>query len=271
MRPIHFSLFVLFLFSVLSVKSQISNDSIPRHDSFTITSHQLSEIRKINIWTPANYKTNYDSLPVLYMLDGGIQEDFPHIANTIAKLIEEKKINPLILVGIENTQRRKDLTGPTSVKRDKKIAPVVGGSASFRNFIKDELIPEINKRYHTKEKKGIIGESLAGLFITETFLLTPDLFDTYIAFDPSLWWNNEYLVKHTKAILKSFTTKRKIFWFAASGEETIADNVKQLSEILKTSNKENILWNYLPQPNEKHSTIFRATKEKALTWALNQL
>jgi predicted alpha/beta superfamily hydrolase len=79
----------------------------------------------------------------------------------------------MILVGIENTQRRRDLTGPTENEEDKKIAPVIGGSEKFRAFINNELFAEINKRYRTGNEKGIIGESLAGLFVIETFYTIP--------------------------------------------------------------------------------------------------
>ena len=40
---------------------------------------------------------------------------------------------------------------------------------------------------------------LAGLFVVETFLHEPDLFDTYIAFDPSLWWNDAQLLRDAGA------------------------------------------------------------------------
>ena len=161
-----------------------SQDPIPTHVTLNIESKEVGETRVINIWTPPNYDASKDAFPVLYMPDGGIQEDFPHIANTIAALIQSKKIKPIILVGIENTQRRRDLTGKTEVKEDKEIAPIVGGSEAFRSFIQKELIPEINSKYRTTKEKGIIGESLAGLFVTETFLLYPQMFDFYIAFDP---------------------------------------------------------------------------------------
>ena len=121
------------------------------------------------------------------MPDGGTKEDFSHIANTLAELIQSNKITPVILVGIENTQRRRDLTGKTEVEEDKKIAPIVGGSTEFRAFVKDELFPEINKRYRTTNKKGIIGESLAGLFVIETFLEQPDMFDVYIAINSATY------------------------------------------------------------------------------------
>ena len=45
-----------------------------------------------------------------------------------------------------------------------------------------------------------MGESLAGLFVMETFLLEQDLFDTYIAIDPSLWWNNQKLASSAVSV-----------------------------------------------------------------------
>jgi predicted alpha/beta superfamily hydrolase len=244
-------------------------DPIPIHTSFTIDSKKVGEIRTINVWTPSEYKTSTDSLPVMYMADGGIKEDFPHIANTLAKLIKEKKIGPIILVGIENTQRRRDLSGPTEVETDKEVAPVVGGSENFRAFINDELFSEIEKRYRTTNKKGILGESLSGLFVMETLYLKPEMFDYYIAFDPSLWWNNHYLVRIAKEKLNNLPASEKKLWFAGSSATDISQYTNELSKILTDSNPKNMKWSYSDEPKEKHSTIFRATKEKALIWTLN--
>lgn len=244
-------------------------DPIPEHDQFTIDSQQVGEKRTINVWTPPEYKTGTDALPVMYMADGGIKdEDFPHIANTLAELMNTKKIPPVILVGIANTQRRRDLTGPTVIEKDKEIAPIVGGSEKFSAFIKEELFPEINKRYRTTNEKTIIGESLSGLFVVEVFLLTPEMFDNYIAFDPSLWWNDQYLVKTATEYLAKFSSNEKRLWFAGSAD--LSETVGKLAHILEVENLPNLKWKYSAEPNEKHSTIFRATKEKALIWTLNK-
>lgn len=262
---------ILLLGILLSTSSShaMKKDRIPEHDEFTIDSKQVGETRHINVWTPPEYKSGMDSLPVMYMADGGIiEEDFPHIANTFAKLIKSKKIPPMILVGIANTQRRKDLTGPTTVAEDLAIAPVVGGSDRFRAFIKEELFVEIDNRYRTTSERGILGESLSGLFVMETFLLTPDMFDYYIAFDPSLWWNDSYLVKTAREHLVAFPATEKRIWFASSSAVDISQHTAELAEVLKTENRTNIVWKYCPEPREKHHTIFRATKEKALIWTL---
>ncbi len=268
MKNIHLILILSFIFIGCNNQAQ-SQDPIPVHETFSIDSKILNEKRIINIWTPENYSKTNDSLPVMYMPDGGTAEDFPHIANTMSELIKANKIPPFILVGIENTVRRRDLSGSTEVEEDKKIAPVTGGASKFRAFIKDELFNEINKRYRTKNTKGIIGESLAGLFIMETFLTQPEMFDYYIAMDPSLWWNNHYLVRTAKEHLAKFPQSNKRLWFAGSNASDISKHTKNLVKILTTENNKNIIFNYSNEPKEEHHTIYRATKEKALIWTLN--
>lgn len=246
-----------------------SSDPIPEHETITIRSAILEESRTINVWTPPVYTSSPEALPVLYMLDGGTKEDFPHLANTLSELISAKKIKPLILVGIENTQRRRDLTGHTEIAKDKNVAPVVGGSEKFRAFIRDELFPEIKKRYRTTHEKSLIGESLAGLFVMETFFSLPGMFTNYIAFDPSLWWNKHYLVRTAKAQLAKFPETKIRLWFAGSGAKDISKYTRELSGILETTSLPNLNWKYSDEPEEVHSTIFRAKKEKAILWTFN--
>ncbi|VAW25936.1 Putative esterase [hydrothermal vent metagenome] len=204
------------------------------------------------------------------MPDGGIKEDFPHIANTIAELIENNNIPPIILVGIENTKRGRDLTGFSEVKEDEKYCPLTDGANNFRNFITKELFTEIGIKYRVTNKKGILGESLAGLFVMETFMIKPESFDFYIAFDPSLWWNNHYLVRNAKSLLNKFPDKKIKLWFAGSSAEDISQYTNEFVKILENNTPNKLKWKYSDEPNEKHNTIFRATKEKALKWMLNE-
>ena len=250
-------------------KAQIQ-DPIPAHDNFTIVSEKVGETRVINVWTPPSYENTDKSFPVLYMPDGGIKEDFPHIANTIAKLVENKSIPPIILVGIENTQRGRDLTGFSEVKDDEQYCPLTDGASNFRNFITKELFAEIGSKYRVTSKKGIIGESLAGLFVMETFMIKPESFDFYIAFDPSLWWNNHYLVENSDRLLEHLPKSEIKLWFAGSSAEDISEFTNMLSKNLSSNPPSMLNWQYSDEPNEKHNTIFRATKEKALTWMLKE-
>lgn len=271
MNLTYFRILIICFISFACSSATNYQDPIPKHETFKLDSKTLDESRVINIWLPEDYHSKSDSLPVLYMADGGINEDFPHIANTIEELINQKKIPPIILVGIENIQRRKDLTGPTEVEKDKEIAPEVGGSAKFRSFIHDELIPHINSNYRTNQVKGIIGESLSGYFVVETLLLNPEMFDFYIAFDPSMWWNDQKLIKTAKENLTKIpANQNKTFWFAGSDAQDIYLATRELANILENEKNPNLKWKYSDEPTENHSTIFRATKEKAIIWTLGR-
>ncbi len=262
-------LIVLLLISGSCKNTPQYNNPIPEHDNFTLESAAVNETRVINVWVPPTYESSEQSFPVLYMPDGGIKEDFPHIANTLAKLIAQKQIPPFILVGIENTERGRDLTGSSEVEADAEYCPTTDGAKNFRAFITDELVPDINTKYRTTNKKGMIGESLAGLFVMETFMLQPEAFDFYIAMDPSLWWNDFNLVKEAKKHLNQFPGEPKKIWFAGSGAEDISKHTNNLAKILESDAPKKLTWNYSDEPNEQHNTIFRATKEKALVWSLN--
>jgi hypothetical protein len=247
-----------------------NQDPIPKHNTFKIKSKQVGETRIINVWTPPMYKNSTESYPVLYMPDGGIKEDFPHIANTIAKLVKEKSIPPIILVGIENTERGRDLTGYSESDYDAQFCPQTDGAKKIRTFITQELMPKINSKYRTLNKKGIIGESLAGLFVMETFMQHPESFDFYIAFDPSIWWNNHYLVRNANDLLGKFPNKEVKLWFAGSSAEDISQYTNKLAKKIENNTPSKLKWKYSNEPKEKHNTIFRATKVKALKWMLKE-
>lgn len=236
-------------------------------DTFTINSKSLGETRRINVYLPPGYRDSRDSrVPVLYMPDGGMAEDFLHIAGLVQISVINGTMRPFLLVGIENTERRRDMTGPTENEEDKKIAPRVGGSPAFRKFIRDELMPEIRRRYRTTAETAIVGESLAGLFVVETFLLEPELFETYIAIDPSLWWNNQKLVNGAAAQLRSRPGSEKSLYFASSDEKGINVITERLAGILTTNAPPTIRWHYERMPAEQHSTIYHPAALKAFRY-----
>ncbi len=251
-------------------KPVTSVDQIPPHDSFTIRSRAVGETRTINVYAPPDYASSPLTLyPVLYMPDGGLAEDFPHIVNTIDSLMRLDLVPPMLVVGIENTERRRDLTGPTTVGSDSAVAEHVGGSAAFRNFIRDELMPEIRERYRTTEETGAVGESLAGLFIVETFLLEPTLFHHAIALSPSVWWNNEAVVRIAAERLATPADFPRSLYLTSANETDIVPGTARLAEILKTHAPEGMRWYFEPRPDLEHSTIFRAAVPGAFVRVFN--
>jgi len=233
-------------------------------ETFTIASKSLGELRRINVYAPPGYAESRDArLPVLYMPDGGMAEDFLHVAGLIQVSVGNGTMRPFLLVGIENTERRRDMTGPTEIADDRKIAPRVGGSAAFRAFIRDELMPRVKERYRTTSETAIVGESLAGLFVVETFFREPELFDTYIAIDPSLWWNGAKLVDEAGDRLRARPAMRETLHLASSDERGIADPVQRLAAVLEQGAFPGLRWHHDPLPQEKHSTIYHPAALRA--------
>lgn len=243
-----------------AASAQSSTEALTIGETFTIESAVLGETRRINVYRPAIYGDSAErALPVLYMPDGGIGEDFLHIAGLVQVSTMNGTMRPVLLVGIENTQRRRDLTGPTQVAEDRAIAPEVGGSARFREFLRTELMPEVEARYRTTRERGIVGESLAGLFIVETFVLEPELFDVYMAFDPSLWWNSGALlqaVPHGAAAARGRTV-----YLASSSEPSIAELTRKLAGMLDSL--PGVSLHYAPMSEETHATIYHPAALKA--------
>jgi len=184
------------------------------------------------------------------------------VAGLVQVSVGNGTMRPFVLVGIENTERRRDMTGPTQNEADKRIAARVGGSAAFRRFIRDELMPEVKTRYRTTDETAIVGESLAGLFVIETFLLEPDLFDAYIAIDPSLWWNDQQLVKSAAERLRARSKLDAALWFANSGEER-GDGIERFAAAVQANAPSGLRWHFEPMPQEKHATIYHPAALKA--------
>lgn len=260
-------------FLICSVSAAHAQNTAPLviGETFTIDSKIMHEVRRINVYKPPGYTDSSARVPVLYMPDGGMAEDFLHVAGLVQVGVGNGTMRPFLLVGIENTQRRRDTTGPTDNPEDRKIAPRVGGSALFRQFIREELMPFIKARYHTTNETAIVGESLAGLFVVETFLREPDMFDTYIAFDPSLWWNSGKLVTDAQALLKGRQLKGKSLYIATSSDAGFADFASKLNTALESGVAAGLNWHYTTLPAETHATIYHPAALEAFRLLLKPL
>lgn len=228
-------------------------------ESWFIDSAALGEKRRINVYRPAGLPADMP-LPVIYMPDGGLAEDFLHIAGLLQVGTANMTTRPFILVGIENTERRRDLTGPTDVAKDRSIAPRVGGSKAFRGFIRNELMPEVAKRYRVTNERAIVGESLAGLFVVETLVQEPDLFDTYIALDPSLWWNGGKLLTQAADSHLAFSGKKNVYIGSSADGQSF---INQSTLAATFGQIKNLNYHYENWPAETHATIYHPAALKA--------
>ncbi len=238
--------------------------------TFMVDSRVLGGQRRINMALPPGYAGSRGRFPVLYLLDGGtVQEDFPKITDLIAQMTAAGTLAPMIVVGIEGVDRKHDLTHPATFADDLKLLPQSGGSAAYRRFLVDELRPWVKARYRTDGRSGLIGESLAGLFVVETFLRDPRAFDAYLAASPSLWWDDQSLSRQASILLAKGGFKGRRLYLSIGDEgATMQEGVDRVVAALKAAPPKGLAWRYDPQPNEHHGTIYDPSAKAGLPWLL---
>ncbi|ALJ05005.1 hypothetical protein APS56_07655 [Pseudalgibacter alginicilyticus] len=229
----------------------------------------LDENRNYWIYLPPNYNdTIYapEKYPVVYFLDGerhfhsltGIQ-DFLSIGPYAS-------LPHMIYVGVLTSENRsRDLT-PTEVSKPQTEKGFVfsntGGNEKFLEFVASELIPEINKKYRTNGYKTLIGHSFGGLAVFNTLLTKPQLFNAYIAIDPSVWWDNEYILNKIRTELDDLNLKGKRLYIAQANNTAILDDDIQIQKAIISVKKElekhpNSLlkWTYRFFDDDDHGTV----------------
>ena len=212
----------------------------------------LNEERTLNIYLPEGYSKD-SSYSVIYLLDGSADEDFIHVAGLVqfCNFPWVNVLPPSIVVGIAKVDRQRDFTFPATIELDKQKFPVTGGSANFIGFIEKELQPYINQSFKTNGNNMLIGQSLGGLLATEILLTKPDMFSQYVIVSPSLWWNNESLLKTKPAAINNKTAV-----YIAVGKEgaVMEGDAKALHQLVKPSIKKDALqFEFLG--NKNHATI----------------
>lgn len=278
---LRYSLLLLALvvggFSIQSnIATQDSNDSPsaagrvhPDKDSaiafgvqVELDSEVLEETRTLNIYLPPGYEQESEKrYPVIYLLDGGIDEDYHHQTGLVQFLVMYQLMPESIVVGIANTDRKRDMTHPTSDEEEKQAIPTSGGSANFLNFIETELQPYINDNYRTGDERTLIGQSLGALLATEALIEKPELFDNYVIVSPSLYWSNKELVNRFAEFLKShLELDKKIFLAIGDEHPLMHETLDLLVSGLKEHAPDGVKWKYVPLPDETHATVMhRAT------------
>lgn len=247
-------------------------------NSYELKSSALGETRKLNVYLPETYREgDSQKYAVIYLLDGGIEEDFFHIAGLIqyATLPWVQDLPACILVGIENGDRKRDMTFATSIAADQQLLPTSGGSMQFIAFIKEEVQPFIQSLFPVTQKRYLIGQSLAGLLATEILLTQPMLFTHYIIISPSLWWDDGSMIQRKTTAL----AHQKLSVYLAVGREGLSPgknphvmetDAHLLEEKLKDglSAESRLFLDYLPREN--HATITHQAVYNAFRWMKNQ-
>ena len=242
---------VIMLFGVrVPSSAQAGGEPIVIGNRVGIHSKVSKETRSLLIATPDGYDAATDRYPVLYLLDG--EDNFVHVAGIVQFLAETERIPPMIVVGIENTERSRDLTPPTQVEIESRFHPKNGGADAFLQFVSSELIPYIDQHYRTRSYKVLVGHSLGGLFAVYTLASNPRLFNAYIAIDPTLSWNNQSALAKAETTIRTTKELTSDLYITVTEEN---DDVHRLREILKERDIKGLRWTFKQMPDETHTSI----------------
>ena len=236
--------------------------------SLTIASTALGAPREINVWTPPDYAKDARAYPVVYLLDGGRDQDFPHIAGLAQLAALSGTFGPFIVVGVKTEARRRELTPPAADPRYAKTFPDAGNDAAFRDFLRREVIPYVTRHYRAGPRRVVVGESLAGLFVVDTFLTEPKLFDDYVAVSPSLWWDDQAAGRSAARILgQRGRTGDHLYLTIANEGEATQSGMDALLSALKQAAPGTVTWKYVDRSREEtHATILHPAALDALRW-----
>ncbi|MBS1616659.1 MAG: alpha/beta hydrolase [Bacteroidetes bacterium] len=226
----------------------------------------LHDTRTLNIYLPPEYsEADTARFPVVYLLDGALDEDFIHIVGLyqFSSFPWVNRVKPSIIVGLANSNRKQDFVFPAPRTTDQKLIPQAGGSEAFIAFIEKELQPYIKKQYRTNGSKTLIGESLGGLLAAEILLDKPALFQRYIIVSPSLWWGNGALLRRSAVGLdSSFSAPTEVYVGVGNegltpGEPPHVQEVdaRLFAEKLQATKAKHlrVIFDYLPE--ETHATL----------------
>ncbi|WP_341198052.1 alpha/beta hydrolase [Hyphomonas chukchiensis] len=224
--------------------------------------------RIINVQVPPSYGDTSQPPNVLYVLDGGLEQDFQHIAGLGQLASLSWTIEPMLIVGIETVDRQNELTPPPANAGYAAEFPTAGEAARFRAFLQTEVMPFIAAHYQTGGRTAVMGESLAGLFVVDTFLNAPDMFDDYVSISPSLWWDDRAVaLSAPERLAANASTGHRLYLTMGDEGDAMQTGLDELMAALGAVPTDTLGWTYVDRrASATHATIYHAAALDALRW-----
>ncbi len=265
---------ILFTETVFTQNQELSKveeaePAIVLGEKHMISSSILGEERPFTVFLPDSYNSQtYSSgrYPVLYILAGNellvkavTQEMSRNSVNKIPELI-------IVSVPVRNSRKYHNYFTPTNSQTigDGREIPGfladTGKGEDFMSFLGNELLPHIDSTYRTLPYRILNGHSLAGLFTLNASLVKPDLFQAYLAIDPSLWWDEQVLVKHLEGNIKDGKYPEGAMYIALAsrqreGRDSMDKPIINFSNQLKLTGTEDLYFRLQEFPEEHHGSV----------------
>jgi len=237
----------------------LAGEPIVIGERITRASAVMGEERTILVSTPPDYQSSRDAYPVLYMTDGAAH--LTHVRGTVDFLSNSGLVPQMIIVGVTNTDRTRDLTPTRAAVTDQsgqvRQFPTSGGADRFLDFFQRELFGFIESNYRTLPYRVFSGHSFGGLFALDAFFTRPDMFDAVIAVGPSLGWDDDWPLRQARTFFEGRKRCPKILFVAMGNEERGEEKptrLDRLEAVLAGSDAKGFEWRVVRMPDETHNS-----------------
>jgi len=243
---------IILLFSIWSL-SQTNDISFGIKNKGEIIYTKI-ENRPISIYLPPFYNKNSE-YKVIYFNDGQyLFKGWWHLENVLDTLINNKTIEPLIVVGIHSDENRNsDLIPFNDSWIQSNVGAYIPKTKEYSNFIRKKIIPYIERNYAIAkgaENRAFSGASFGGLHVLWDGITYPNYWNLIIANSPSLWVNNFEMFNYV-ANIKNITSKIWLDIGATTGEWNY------YVPIIETLKKKNLIYGkelfYYEDPSGHHN------------------
>ena len=262
---------ILLLLCAVCINTITAQDSIVIGARHKIYSSVLKEERNYWVYLPVSYSSALfqpAKYPVVYLLDA--ESNFHSFTGIVQSLSKGPyaMIPEMIVVGITNTDRTRDLT-PTVASNQaffnnrKIVDKGTGRNKLFLQFLADELRPVIDSVYRTSGYNILNGHSFGGLTAVNALLNNTSMFNAYNIIDPSLWWDDMVMLKQADSILSNKNFSHTNIFVAHANKENIPQDtttnmqrgINGFHKQLQTKAALNLHWQYKFYKEEDHGTV----------------
>lgn len=225
-------------------------------ERLTLYSKVLGEERVLAVVTPASYATGQRRYPVLYLTDAEVQ--MGHTRATVEFLARNGLMPEMVLVGILNTDRTRDLTPSPGSEAEQADFPTAGGGEHFLDFIEHELVPAVDARYRTVPARVFAGHSLGGLFGVHALLSRPRLFQAVVAASPSLAWDEAFVLREAQRLPAGQTPGPRALFVTLGGHEAsppVLEDFRGFARAMQSLPWSDFDWAWQVLPMEDHGSV----------------
>lgn len=233
--------------------------------------------RDVHVYRPPGYEEETSRrYPVLYLKDGqnifdpkemGMEWEVDHTADA---LIRAGRIEPLLVVGVANTEARRDEYTPTAVELKQSDGTLTkgGGKADlYGRFLIEELMPFIDRTYRTRRgaaSTAVGGSSLGGLVSVWLGLEHPDVFGNVLAVSPTVWWDDFVILKKVAALPRKVPVR---FWVdigSLEGDNAVTGARRLRDALIEKGWEPGSDLEYMEQEGGRHDEISWASRVEAM-------